>query len=101
MRDTLDFPETKAVSVTVDVPQALLAECGLSAEMASAEILRAFVLSLYRRDRISSGKAAQLLGIHRLDFIRLLAEEKIPYLDYTPEELAAEIAAVREWSNQP
>jgi predicted HTH domain antitoxin len=100
MRDTLDFPETKAISVTVDVPQTLLSECGLSAEMASAEILRAFVLSLYRRDRISSGRAAQLLGIHRLDFIRLLAEEKIPYLDYTPEELEAEVAAVRKWSNQ-
>ncbi|MBP1467984.1 UPF0175 family protein [Candidatus Chloroploca sp. M-50] len=40
---------------------------------------------------MSSGKAAELLGIERLDFIRLLAEEKTPYLDYSVTELEAEI----------
>lgn len=60
--------------------------------------LRAFVLSLFRRDRISAGKAARLLGIHRMAFIRLLAEEKIPYLDYTREELEAESAALEQWA---
>lgn len=104
MSETLSAVEEvnklNTVPVMVNVPRELLAEVGLSAQAASTEILRAFILSLYRRDRISSGKAARLLGIHRLAYIRVLAEEKIPYLDYTPEELEAEITAVHEWAEQ-
>ncbi len=101
IKESTTVYQENAVPVTVNVPRALLAECGLSAQTAGNEILRAFVLSLYRKDRISSGKAAQILGMHRMTFIRLLAEEKIPYLDYTPEELEAEIKAVHEWADQP
>lgn len=88
------------ITVQVTLPRELLFESGLSLQEASAALLRAFVLSLYRQDRISSGKAARLLGVHRLAFIRMLAEENIPYLDYTPEELEDEIVAVRQWPPQ-
>ena len=85
------------ITVSVRIPQALLFEAGLSTKAAGEALLRAFVLSLYRQDRISSGKAARLLDVHRLEFIRLLAEEKIPYLDYTPEELEAEQDTLEQW----
>jgi predicted HTH domain antitoxin len=88
------------VTVSVNIPQALLFETGLSSEAAGEALLRAFVLSLYRQDRISSGKAARLLDVHRLEFIRLLAEEKIPYLDYTPEELDAELKVLERWPTE-
>ena len=86
------------VTVSVAVPRTLLFETGLSREAVGEALLRAFVLSLYRQDRISSGKAARLLGVHRLGFIRLLAEERIPYLDYTKEELDAEVTTLEQWS---
>lgn len=85
------------VTVEVILPKILLFETGLSRQEASAALLRAFILSLYRQDRISTGKAARLLGIERLAFIRILAEEEIPYLDYTTEELTTEIAALDQW----
>jgi predicted HTH domain antitoxin len=88
------------VTVQVTLPRSLLVESGLSQQEASEALLRAFVLSLYRRDLVSSGKAARLLGVHRLTFIRMLAEEGIPYLDYTPEELETETEAVRQWPRQ-
>ncbi len=88
------------VAVQVYLPRTLLVESGLSQHEAGAALLRAFVLSLYRRDRISSGKAARLLGVHRLTFIRMLAEEGIPYLDYTTDELEDEITAMRQWQPQ-
>jgi predicted HTH domain antitoxin len=58
--------------------------------------MRARVRALYRRDRISSGKAARLLGVHRLAFIQMLAEEGIPYLDTTRAELDGELATLRQ-----
>jgi predicted HTH domain antitoxin len=44
------------------------------------------VMELYRRGRISSGKAATLLGMPRTEFIRFASQLGIPYLDMTPAE---------------
>ncbi len=85
------------VVVEVKLPQALLVGAGLTRQEASDALLRSYVISLYRRDKISSGKAAQLLGIHRLVFIRILAEEGIPYLDYTSAEFEREVEALQSW----
>lgn len=86
------------VVVEVRLPQALLAGSGLTRKEVSSALLQSYIISLYRHDRISSGKAASLLGVHRLTFIRMLAEEGIPYLDYTSEEFDREIEAVRQWN---
>ena len=91
---------TADVTVQVTLPHSLLLDSGVEPQEASAALLRAFVLSLYRRDRISSGKAARLLGVHRLTFIHMLAEEGIPYLNYTSDELDAELAAVGQWRDR-
>ncbi len=85
------------VTVQVTLPQALLLDNGVTLKGAGLALLRAFVVSLYRRDRISSGKAARLLGVDRLAFIRMLAEEGISYLDYTSAELDDEFSALAQW----
>jgi hypothetical protein len=51
----------------------------------------AIVLGLHRRGSISSGKAAELMGMDRLTYIRYAGERGIPYIDMTPEEWAAEM----------
>lgn len=54
------------------------------------------VLELYRRATISEGKAAELLGMSRLDFIHFAAALGIPYFRMTEEELDAELARLDE-----
>lgn len=85
------------LTVQVTLPRTLLADIGISHKDASGELLRSFVISLYRRDYLSTGKAAQLLGISRLAFLRMLAEEKIPYLEFTDEELEYELGVASQW----
>jgi hypothetical protein len=60
------------------LPQALLSDTGVSFEEAGHALVRAFVLSLYRRDRISSAKAARLLGVNRLAFIQMVEYGRFP-----------------------
>ena len=72
---------TSEVVVEVKLPHSLLAGSGLTRQEASNALLRSYIISLYRQDRISSGKAASLLGVHRLTFIRMLAEEGVSYLE--------------------
>jgi predicted HTH domain antitoxin len=48
------------------------------------------VLELYRRGSISSGKAAQLLGTSRWQFIHHASRLGIPYFEMTEDEWATE-----------
>ena len=49
------------------------------------------VLELYRRGDISSGRAAALLGMARVDFIRFASNLGIPFFELTEGEWQAEL----------
>ncbi len=57
------------------------------------------ILGLYQEDRISGGKAAELLGLTRLGFVSLLARKGIDYFRLTADEWAQEVATVKAWSS--
>lgn len=48
-------------------------------------------IKLYEAERVSLGKAAEIAGYAKGDFMEVLAEEGIPVLDYPPEELDEEL----------
>lgn len=52
------------------------------------------VFSLFTEGHISSGKAANLLQIKRVEFLDLLKLRGIAYLNYTEEELEEELSSV-------
>jgi predicted HTH domain antitoxin len=49
------------------------------------------VLELYRQGEVSSGRAAQLLGKEREEFIRYASEQGIPYFQIEGDELQREL----------
>ena len=49
------------------------------------------VFELYRRGVLSSGKAAQLLGLPGYDFIERASRLKIPYFQLSEEDLQKEL----------
>lgn len=53
------------------------------------------VLELYRRNKVSSGKAAELLAMGREEFIHYASRLGIPYLDMSEQELQDELLTVR------
>jgi predicted HTH domain antitoxin len=67
----------------------LLRQLNQPLPQAAREII---VLELYRRGLISSGKAAELLGMSRLELIQHASRLGIPYLRFTEEEWEAEVA---------
>ena len=58
------------------------------------------MLGLYLEQRISAGKAAELMGLHKREFVRLLARKGISYLDYSDAELDKEFQAFVEWRKE-
>ena len=54
------------------------------------------ILELYRRKEISSGKAAELLGMERFEFVRFASRLGIPFFDMSKEELQRDLEAVKK-----
>ena len=77
----------------VHIPTSLL-RYGFSQADIQHHITEWLVLSLFTEGHISSGKAARLLNISRVAFLALLRARGIAYINYTPEELEEEFAAV-------
>ena len=80
-------------SVTIEIDEALaklLHQTNQPLQAAGREMIG---LELYRRGSISSGKAGELVGMPRIDFIKHASRLGIPYIDMTEDEWAAEKAA--------
>ena len=54
------------------------------------------ILELYRRKERSSGKAAELLGMQRFEFVRYASRLGIPFFDMSKEELERDLKALRK-----
>jgi len=86
--------------VEVRVPSPLL-QLGFDQDEIQRCVVEWMVLSLFTEGRISSGKAARLLNLSRVAFLALLRARGVAYVNYTPDELAEEFAAVAALEVQP
>jgi predicted HTH domain antitoxin len=84
----------------IHVPAPLL-QFGLDQNEIQRRVVEWLVFSLFTEGHISSGKAARLLDITRIEFLALLRARGIDYINYTTEELAEEFAAVETLEVKP
>jgi len=52
-------------------------------------------ISLFQRERVSLGKAAEIAGLNRWEFQKILADRKIPTINYSIKDLEKEIEALK------
>ncbi|GAB4494940.1 MAG: hypothetical protein OHK0052_01210 [Anaerolineales bacterium] len=67
---------------------------GFNSETIQHNIHEWLAISLFTDGIVSTGKAARLLGISRIDFLTLLKKRGIAYLDYSQQELDEEFATL-------
>ena len=81
--------------VKFDLPPELL---GLLREIGepAAAAKECVVLELYRRGLVSSGKAAELLGMSRMEFIHFSGRLGVPYFRMSAEEWEEEKRQLKE-----
>ncbi len=83
---TLKIPYPK------ELPQAL----GETPEEFERELRFLVAAKLYELGRISSGRAAELAGMQRVEFLSRLGRYRISVFNYSLEELEGEIREARE-----
>lgn len=88
---------SSTITLQLDFPTDIAALLGAQAQ--AAEVAKELIiLGLYQENRISGGKAAELLGLTRRGFVALLARKGIDYFRLTPGDWAEEVATVKTWS---
>lgn len=77
--------------VSVPLPEDVFEALHRSLEEVRADIRLAVAIEWYRREMISQGRAAEVAGIPRADFIDALAARHIPVVQVDPEDLDREL----------
>ncbi len=80
-------------TVEVRVPSSIL-QLGFDRDEIQRRMVEMLIISLFAEGHISSGKAARLLNISRVEFLALLRLRGVAYINYTADELAVEFEAV-------
>jgi predicted HTH domain antitoxin len=79
-------------TIHIDLPESVLLATGQSQEEFVREAKFVLALRLFEQGRISSGRAAELCGIPRVDFLFAAGREGIPVADLDAGELEREFA---------
>ena len=81
--------------ITIELPASLMSVFSKKHISPSAKVKELTILELYREGEISGGKAAELLGMDRFEFIRYASRLGIPFFDITNEELDSDIKNIK------
>jgi len=86
--------------VTIELPPELIELLG-SEEEARKEAKVALVLDLVRRGKLSRAKAAEFLEISLWDLPALLGQYRIPWFDYSAEDLQRDLQSLGATEGPP
>ena len=78
-------------TISIDLPETALAGFGKTPKDLGREILIAAIVKWFELGTISQGKAAEILGVSRAEFLEILARYRVSAWQYTKEELDEEL----------
>lgn len=78
-------------TLTIDLPDGVLSALYQSPDEAEKDVRLAIAVEWYRRGAISQGRAAEIAGLTRADFIDELAARNINVMQVDLEDLKREI----------
>jgi len=76
--------------IHIDLPESVLLTTGQSQEEFVKEAKFLLALKLFELGRLSSGRAADLCGLPRVDFLLFAGKAGVPVADLDEEELSRE-----------
>lgn len=87
------------MQVTIDIPDSIAQQIEQQGSTAERELLEAFVLEEYRRDRLSRGRVSELLGLNFWETERFLKEHNA-YLPIEIEKLGHDTESLNDLLSQ-
>lgn len=85
--------QSKTCRLAVELPESVVSLLGKTPRGAVRHLAELAYIELFRQRRVSSGWAAEKLGISKEDFLELLYAHDVPYFDMSEDELRQEVEA--------
>lgn len=89
------------VRIELEVPQVLAEYADINSESYKKKINQIMLYELVKNEKISIGKAAEAMGMRKIDFIRDLGKMDIPYFDFSMDELMEDVQNAQLESEDP
>ncbi len=86
----------KTINLSIPVKESILFSLKESTDEFSQELLYLSALMLYKRRKLSLGKAAELAGYNKIDFIFKLKTEGEAVFDYNDDEIDEIFSATKK-----
>lgn len=80
--------------INLQISEEVLSLSSTQPEELSQAILTSAAMKLYQAKKLSSGKAAQLAGLSRVQFFEELGSAEIPLYEPTLQEFSAELELI-------
>lgn len=78
-------------TISIDLPETAFLSLGKNSKDLGREILIAAVVKWFELGSISQGKAAEILGLSRAEFLEVLSDYRVSAWQYTKEDLDEEL----------
>lgn len=83
------------MAATLEIPEEVLGVLGVDPTRAAGELRLLAAMKLFELGRISSGVAASLAGLARVEFLAKLGEYGVSPFQVTPAELEQDLESAR------
>ncbi|MBE9258093.1 MULTISPECIES: UPF0175 family protein [Aphanizomenonaceae] len=83
-------------TISIELPESVFSSLGKKPDELAIEMKIAAAVKWYELGEISQGKAAEIAGLNRIEFMDVLIRYKVSPFQYTADELAEEIASLDE-----
>lgn len=82
------------LALTIELPDFLLLQMGSSTEKLRAEVKKMVAINMFKEGYMTTGQAAELCGMHRVEFMYYLSRQNIPVVDWDTEDIEKELLTV-------
>ncbi|MCC6607975.1 MAG: UPF0175 family protein [Anaerolineae bacterium] len=79
--------------ITIDYPKGLETAVSMTKQEFAAEVRLMAALKMFESSKLSSGKAAQLAGISRVEFFETCGRYQMSIMNYSEDEIEAELTS--------
>ncbi len=87
------------IHVELELPE------GLVDKELEAELVRGFkeeaAVRLFQEGKVSSGYAARLMGIPRVEFLQVLRRRGVAYVEYTADDYHQDLSTIEQSEGRP